>query len=114
MRPPAGGLFCFCCSKVECEDWKGERAVLDIRLIRERPEEVERALAQKGGAELVKEIAARDAERRRLIRESEELKALHGRASQEMGRKFPGGAIPAEVREEMRIQSDRIKSLDVQ
>ena len=88
--------------------------MLDIRLIRERPEEVERALAQKGGAELVKEIAARDAERRRLIRESEELKALHGRASQEMGRKFPGGAIPAEVREEMRIQSDRIKSLDVQ
>ena len=88
--------------------------MLDIRLIRERPEEVERALAQKGGAELVKEIASRDAERRRLIRESKELKALHGRASQEMGRKFPGGAIPAEVREEMRIQSDRIKSLDVQ
>jgi hypothetical protein len=30
--------------------------VLDLRLIRERPEEVERGLADKGGAEHVREI----------------------------------------------------------
>ena len=88
--------------------------MLDIRLIRERPEEVERALADKGGAELIAQIVARDAERRRLIRESEDLKAAHGRASQEMGRTHPGGAIPADLREEMRARSDRIKALDAQ
>ena len=88
--------------------------MLDIRLIRERPEEIERALAEKGGAELVKELVARDVRRRRLIRENEELKAEHGRASQEMGKTHAGGAIPADVREAMRARSDKIKALDAQ
>jgi seryl-tRNA synthetase len=88
--------------------------VLDIRLIRERPEEIARALAEKGGAELVSQLVACDAERRKLIRESEELKAAHGRSSEEMGKKYRGGAIPPEVREEMRARSDKIKQLDVQ
>jgi len=88
--------------------------VLDIRLIRDRPEEIERALAEKGGAALVKELVASDVVRRRLIHESEELKAEHGRASQEMGKKRGEGAIPADVREAMRARSDRIKLLDVQ
>ncbi len=86
--------------------------MLDIRLIRERPEEIERALAEKGGADLVRELVANDVARRRLIHESEELKAEHGRASQEMGKKHAGGAIPAEVREAMRVRSDQIKALD--
>jgi seryl-tRNA synthetase len=88
--------------------------VLDIRLIRDRPEEIERALAEKGGAALVKELVASDVVRRRLIHESEELKAEHGRASQEMGKKQGAGGIPADVREAMRARSDRIKALDVQ
>jgi len=88
--------------------------VLDIRLIREKPEEIERVLAEKGGAELVRTLVAADVERRRLIHESEELKAEHGRASQEMGKQYRGGAMPAEVREAMRARSDKIKLLDVQ
>jgi len=88
--------------------------VLDIRLIREKPEEIERVLAEKGGSELVRTLVAADVERRRLIHESEELKAEHGRASQEMGKQYRGGAMPAEVREAMRARSDRIKLLDVQ
>ena len=88
--------------------------MLDIRLIRDRPEEIERALAEKGGAALVKELVASDVVRRRLIHESEELKAEHGRASQEMGKKRGEGAIPADVREAMRARSDRIKLLDIQ
>ncbi|HEY4911305.1 MAG TPA: serine--tRNA ligase, partial [Methylomirabilota bacterium] len=87
--------------------------MLDIRLIRERPQEIERALAEKGGAELVGELVACDVARRRLIHESEELKAEHGRESQEIGRKHPGG-IPADVREVLRARSDRIKLLDAQ
>jgi len=88
--------------------------VLDIRLIREKPEEIERVLAEKGGSELVRTLVAADVERRRLIHESEELKAEHGRASQEMGKQYRGGAMPAEVREAMRARSDKIKLLDVQ
>ena len=88
--------------------------MLDIRLIRERPEEIERALAEKGGAALVKELVASDVVRRRLIHESEELKAEHGRASQEMGKKQGAGGIPADVREAMRARSDKIKMLDTQ
>src|SRR5713226_2712923 len=114
MRPPAGGRFCFCCSKVECEDWKGERAVLDIRLIRERPEEVERALAQKGGAELIIGIAARDAERRRLLRESEELKALRNKASEAIGQAKRRGEDASAEQARMREVSERIKDLDAQ
>jgi len=88
--------------------------VLDIRLIRERPEEIERALAEKGGVELVRQLVASDVARRRLIHESEELKAEHGRASQEMGKKHAGEAIPADVREAMRARADQIKALDAQ
>ncbi|HZE35945.1 MAG TPA: serine--tRNA ligase [Candidatus Eisenbacteria bacterium] len=88
--------------------------MLDIRLIRERPEEIERALAEKGGVELVRQLVASDVARRRLIHESEELKAEHGRASQEMGKRHAGGAIPADVREAMRARADQIKSLDAQ
>ena len=88
--------------------------MLDIRLIRDRPEEIERALAEKGGATLVKELVESDVVRRRLIHESEELKAEHGRASQEMGKKQGAGGIPADAREAMRARSDKIKMLDAQ
>ena len=59
--------------------------MLDIRLIRDRPEEIERALAEKGGAALVKELVASDVVRRRLIHESEELKAEHGHSRERAG-----------------------------
>ncbi|HWN90435.1 MAG TPA: serine--tRNA ligase, partial [Verrucomicrobiae bacterium] len=86
--------------------------MLDIRLIRERPEEVERALAQKGGAELIKGIAARDAERRRLIHESEELKALRNKASEAIGQAKRRGEDASAEQARMREVSERIKELD--
>ena len=88
--------------------------MLDIRLIRERPEEVERALAQKGGAELIKGIAARDAERRRLIHESEELKALRNKASEAIGQAKRRGEDASAEQARMREVSERIKDLDGQ
>ena len=88
--------------------------MLDIRLIRERPEEVERALAQKGGAELIKGIAARDAERRRLIHESEELKALRNKASEAIGQAKRRGEDASAEQARMREVSERIKDLDAQ
>jgi seryl-tRNA synthetase len=88
--------------------------VLDLKLIREQPEAVERALADKGGAALVQEVLARDTERRRLIRQVEDLNAERNRVSKEMGKKFAGGAVPVEVREQMRAVADQIKTLDAQ
>src|SRR6266704_2224216 len=91
-----------------------EHAVLDIRLIRERPEEVERALAQKGGAELIKGIAARDAERRRLIHESEDLKALRNKASEAIGQAKRRGEDAGAEQARMREVGERIKTLDAE
>jgi seryl-tRNA synthetase len=86
--------------------------VLDLKLIREQPEAVERGLADRGGAELVKEIQARDAERRRLIKEAEDLKALRNRASEAIGQAKRRGADASAEMARMREVSDRIKALD--
>jgi seryl-tRNA synthetase len=86
--------------------------VLDIRLIREQPEAVERALADRGGAELVKDVLARDAERRRLVRESEELKALRNKASEAIGQAKRRGEDASAEQARMREVGERIKALE--
>jgi len=88
--------------------------VLDLRLIRERPDEVQRALAQKGGAELVPEILARDVERRRLLKEVEDLKAQRNVASEAIGRAKKAGQDAGVEQARMREVGDRIKALDTE
>jgi len=86
--------------------------VLDLRLIRERPDEVQRALAQKGGAELIPEILAKDVERRRLLKEVEDLKAQRNTASEAIGRAKKAGQDAGAEQARMREVGDRIKALD--
>jgi seryl-tRNA synthetase len=86
--------------------------VLDLKVIREQPETVERALAQKGGAELVKPILAADADRRRLIKETEDLKALRNRASAAIGQAKRKGEDASAEMAKMREVADRVKALD--
>jgi seryl-tRNA synthetase len=86
--------------------------MLDLRLIREQPEAVARALADKGGGDLIEAILARDTERRRLIKEADDLKALRNRASAEIGK--AKGAVSEEQRAEMRRVGDRVKVLDAE
>ena len=88
--------------------------MLDVRLIRERPDEVQRALADKGGAELVPEILARDAERRRLIKEADDLKAQRNIASEAIGRARKAGQDASAEQARMREVGDRIKALDAE
>ena len=88
--------------------------MLDIRLLRENPEAVERGLRDRGGAELVREIVAKDAERRRLIAEVEALKAERNRASEAIGQAKRRGENPEAVTARMREVGDRIKDLDAQ
>ena len=86
--------------------------MLDIKVIREEPEAVERALAQKGGAELVTQILGADADRRRLIKETEDLKALRNRASEAIGQAKRKGEDASAEMARMREVADRIKALD--
>jgi seryl-tRNA synthetase len=88
--------------------------VLDIRLIREQPEAVERALATRGGAELVREILEADEMRRRLLTETEGLKAQRNRASDAIGEARRRGEDASAAMARMREVADRIKTRDAQ
>ena len=90
--------------------------MLDLRLIRGEPEAVERALATRGGRDgaLVKDLLARDAERRRLVKEAEDLKALRNRASEAIGQAKRRGEDASAEMARMREVSDRIKALDAE
>ena len=88
--------------------------MLDIRVIREQPEVVQRGLADRGGAELVPEILGADAERRRLLTEVETLKAERNRASEAIGQAKRRGESPEAAMARTREVGDRIKALDVE
>jgi seryl-tRNA synthetase len=88
--------------------------MLDIRLIREDPAAVERALATRGAAISLSPVLAADAERRRLLTETEELKAERNRASEAIGQAKRRGEDAQAVTARMREVSDRIKALDLQ
>jgi seryl-tRNA synthetase len=86
--------------------------VLDIKLIREDPAAVERALATRGGEVSLRPVLDADAERRRLVTEAEELKAERNRASEAIGQAKRRGEDPPAAMVRMREVSDRIKALD--
>ena len=86
--------------------------MLNLRLIRAEPEAVARSLADKGSADLIREIVARDGERRRLIKEAEDLKALRNRASEAIRQAKKRGEDAAAEMARMREVGDRIKALD--
>jgi len=88
--------------------------MLDLKLIREQPDAVQRGLATRGGAELVPEILAADADRRRLVTEVETLKAERNRTSEAIGQAKRRGESPEAVMARMREVSDRIKALDAE
>jgi seryl-tRNA synthetase len=86
--------------------------MLDLKVIRDDPEGVQRGLADRGGAELVPGILAADEERRRLLTEAEALKAERNRASETIGQAKRRGESPDTVMARMREVADRIKTLD--
>ncbi|MGH7389825.1 MAG: serine--tRNA ligase [Candidatus Rokuibacteriota bacterium] len=88
--------------------------MLDIRLLREQPEAVERGLAGKGGAELVRDIVAAAAERRRLVKEADDLKAQRNRASEAIGQARRRGEDAAAEQARARAVGDRIRALDAE
>ena len=88
--------------------------MLDLKLIREQPDAVQRGLVTRGGGELVPDILAADADRRRLVTEVETLKAERNRTSEAVGQAKRRGENPEAVMARMREVSDRIKALDAE
>jgi seryl-tRNA synthetase len=88
--------------------------VLDLRQIREQPDEVERRLALRGAPISVRPILEADAARRRLVTAAEELKAERNRASEAIGRARRQGANAEAEMTRVRELGDRIKAIDVE
>ena len=86
--------------------------MLDIKLIREDPTTVERALATRGAEIALAPVLAADTERRRLVTEAEDLKAERNRASEAIGQAKRRGEDPQGAPARMREVSERIKALD--
>jgi seryl-tRNA synthetase len=86
--------------------------MLDIKLIREDPTAVERALAARGAELSLGAVREADAARRRLVTEAEELKAERNRASETIGQAKRRGEDPQAAMARMREVADRIKALD--
>jgi seryl-tRNA synthetase len=86
--------------------------MLDIKLIREDPTAVERALATRGAEIALAPVLAADTERRRLVTEAEDLKAERNRASEAIGQAKRRGEDPQAAMARMREVSERIKVLD--
>ncbi len=87
--------------------------MLDIKLIREKPEEIKQALLKRMDDVDLKELLERYEERLSLISEVEALKAKKNRVSDDIQKMFKDGKDPKPVIEEMRIVSDNIKELDL-
>ncbi|MGD9763409.1 MAG: serine--tRNA ligase [Candidatus Binatia bacterium] len=87
--------------------------MLDIKLIREQPEETKRALATVGvPPELVDAVLAADARRRALITEVEQMRNARAATSKTVGKLPP--AERERVVADMRALGDRIGALEAQ
>ncbi len=86
--------------------------MLDIRLIREQPDLVKAALGRTGvDPAQVDAVLAYDEQRRALLRDVEQLKALRNAVSKEIGKMSDAAAREAKIAE-MRAVGDRIAELD--
>jgi seryl-tRNA synthetase len=85
--------------------------VLDINLIREKPEMVKAAMADLNTEAPIDEILDLDARRRELLTEVEALRAEKNAVSREIGRTRDKEARQATI-EEMRVVGDRIQALE--
>ncbi|MCK4581046.1 MAG: serine--tRNA ligase [Dehalococcoidia bacterium] len=85
--------------------------MLDIRLIRENPEIVREAMEKRGGAGSLEEILQVDERHRRLLGQTEGLRARHNETSKQLGRT---GEKPVELIAEMRQLGEQIASLQQQ
>jgi seryl-tRNA synthetase len=87
--------------------------MLDIRLIREKPDFVHARLATRGGGDEAKidEVLRVDVARRKMETALQQLNADRNRLSKEIGRKRASGETTAELQERVRQIGDQIADL---
>ena len=86
--------------------------MLDVKYIREHPDEVARALETRGGAESVQQLLAQDAARRRRVTAVETLKAERNKVTAGIAQAKRRGESPTEEMARMRTLGDEIKEMD--
>jgi seryl-tRNA synthetase len=85
--------------------------MLDIQLIREKPEEVKAALARRGIEPPIDQVLSLDSRWRELLTEVESLKAERNKVSKEIGKMADEGARQERIAA-MRELGARIDALD--
>ena len=90
--------------------------MLDIKLIREKPDFVRQRLATRGGGDeaRVSEIAALDGQRRKLIAEGDTLKSERNKVSKEIGALKSKGQDAGAQMTAMKKVGERIAALDAE
>lgn len=86
--------------------------MLDLKFIRENAELVRDGLRRKHVAVSVDDILSLDQQRRRLLQEAEELKALRNKTSEKIAETKRAGGDASEVIAQMRSIGERIAALD--
>ncbi len=86
--------------------------MLDIRRIRENPEEIAKSVSRRGKAFCFDHLLAMDSDRRSFIAETEALKAKKNAVSKQIPLLKKKGEDTTALFEEMKQESDRIKELD--
>src|SRR3989304_10627254 len=86
--------------------------MLDVKYIREHPDEVARAAETRGGAESVQQLLGLDADRRRRVTAVEALKAERNKVTAEIAQAKRRGEGPTEEMARMRKLGNEIKELD--
>ena len=86
--------------------------MLDVKFIREHPDQVTRSLETRGGAGLVQRLLGLDSDRRRKVTAVEASKALRNKVTEEIASAKRRGENPAGEMVSMRKLGDEIKELD--
>ncbi|PWL49984.1 MAG: serine--tRNA ligase [Clostridiales bacterium] len=86
--------------------------MLDIRRIRENPEEIAKSVSRRGKTFCFDHLLAMDSDRRSFIAETEALKAKKNAVSKQIPLLKKKGEDTTALFEEMKQESDRIKELD--
>lgn len=88
--------------------------MIDIKLIRENPDKVKKAIASKNEKDRVDEILSLDEERRKIIVQVEELKAKRNTVSSQIPKMKKAGEDTTAVLAEMKNVSDKISEFDAE
>ncbi|HPE90850.1 MAG TPA: serine--tRNA ligase [Synergistales bacterium] len=88
--------------------------MLDIRLFREKPEELKIALETRNGFFPVEDIIGLDSRRREILTRSDELRSERNQGSREIAELRKKGEDATELMEQMRITGEEIRENDEQ